>query len=302
MAERKTPKEIKKITVALLQISLSKNPDENLKKAILWLTKAAKKGGKVICLPELYRSQYFCQTEDIKNFNLAETIPGPSTIAIGKIAKKLKVVVIVPLFEKRASGVYHNSLVVINTKGEVAGQYRKMHIPDDPSFYEKFYFTPGDLGYKAFETEFGKIGTLICWDQWYPEGARLTALQGAEIIFYPTAIGWHPHEKKQHGKAQFESWQTIQRGHAIANGVYIASVNRIGLEKENPASAGLEFWGSSFIADPQGIIIAQASTDKEEIVLAEIELDRIEYIRRNWPFLRDRRIDSYSDISKRLID
>jgi N-carbamoylputrescine amidase len=299
---KKSLKERKIIPVALLQISVSKKTDDNLKKAVSWITKAARQGAKVICLPELYRSQYFCQKEDIKYFDLAETIPGPSTIEIGKIAKKLKVIVIVPVFEKRTAGLYHNSLVVINTKGEVAGHYRKIHIPDDPSFYEKFYFAPGDLGYKAFETEFVKIGTLICWDQWYPEGARLTALQGAEVIFYPTAIGWHPHEKKEHGKAQFESWQTIQRSHAIANGVYVASVNRIGLEKENPNSAGLEFWGSSFIADPQGVVIAQASIDKEEILLADIELDRIEYIRRNWPFLRDRRIDTYSGISKRLID
>lgn len=291
-----------KIPVALLQLSLSKNLDDNLKKAISWISNAAEQGGKVICLPELYRSQYFCQKEDIEYFNLAETIPGPSTIKIGKIAKKLKVMVIVPLFEKRAPGLYHNSLVIINSKGVVTGHYRKMHIPDDPSFYEKFYFTPGDLGYKTFDTEFGRIGTLICWDQWFPEAARLTALQGAEIIFYPTAIGWHPKEKKEHGKAQFESWQTIQRGHAIANGIFVAAVNRVGLEKENPESAGLEFWGSSFIADPQGIIIAQASKDKEEILLADIELDRIEYIRRNWPFLRDRRIDTYSEISKRIID
>lgn len=290
------------IPVGLIQISLSKNMDKNLDKALLWITKAAKKGAKVICLPELYRSQYFCQKEDIKYFDLAETIPGQSTKIIGTLAKKLKVVVIVPLFEKRAPGVYHNSLVVINPKGEIAGLYRKMHIPDDPSFYEKFYFTPGDLGYKSFKTEYGNIGTLICWDQWYPEGARLTALQGAEVIFYPTAIGWHPHEKKEHGKQQFESWQTIQRSHAIANGVFVASVNRIGLEKENPGSAGLEFWGSSFIADPQGVIVAQASVDKEEIVFAELDLNRIEYIRRNWPFLRDRRIETYSEITKRFID
>lgn len=291
-----------KFKVGLIQLSFSKNPNDNLKKAVKWIEKAADKGAQVICLPELFRSQYFCQSENIDYFDLAETIPGPSTHAISKVAKKKKVVVIVPVFEKRATGLYHNSLAVINSKGEILGIYRKMHIPDDPAYYEKFYFTPGDLGFKSFETEFGNIGTLICWDQWYPEGARLTALQGASILFYPTAIGWHPHEKKEHGKAQFESWQTIQRSHAIANGVYVAAVNRIGLEKENKDSAGIEFWGRSFICDPQGIILAEASHDKEEILIAEIDLNRIEYIRRNWPFLRDRRIDAYGDITKRFID
>ncbi|QQS37613.1 MAG: carbon-nitrogen hydrolase [Ignavibacteriales bacterium] len=302
MSSKKNNRKQNSIPVALIQIALSKNPDSNLKKAIDWIIKSAKTGAKVICLPELYRSQYFCQKEDIKYFDLAETIPGPSTVEIGKIAKKLKVVVIVPIFEKRAAGLYHNSLVIINSDGNVTGLYRKMHIPDDPAFYEKFYFTPGDLGYKSFKTEYGNVGTLICWDQWYPEGARLTALQGSDIIFYPTAIGWHPHEKAEHGKAQFESWQTIQRSHAIANGVFVAAVNRVGLEKENPSSPGLEFWGSSFIADPQGIIIAQASADKEEIVFADIDLNRIEYIRRNWPFLRDRRIETYGQIKERFID
>lgn len=290
-----------KFKIGLLQLSFSKSPDDNLKKAVNWIEKAARKGAKVICLPELFRSQYFCQVEDIKNFDLAETIPGPSTEAIGKIAKKLKVFVIASIFEKRAPGVYHNTAAFINEKGEVAGLYRKMHIPDDPAYYEKFYFTPGDLGYKSFDTKFGNIGTLICWDQWYPESARLTALKGASIIFYPTAIGWHPHEKEEEGKAQFESWLTVQRGHAIANGVYVAAVNRIGFEKTNQNSAGIEFWGNSFIADPQGIIIAQASSNKEEILLAEIDLNRIEYIRRNWPFLRDRRIDSYIGIDKRFL-
>ena len=256
----------------------------------------------VICLPELFRSQYFCQKEDIENFNLAETIPGPSTDAISKVCKKLGVVVVASLFEKRASGIYHNTAAIINDEGKIEGIYRKMHIPDDPSYYEKFYFTPGDLGYKAFNTKFGKISTLICWDQWYPEAARLTAMQDPAIIFYPTAIGWHPHEKKEHGKAQFESWQTIQRGHAIANGIYVAAVNRIGLEKPDKNSAGIEFWGSSFVSDPQGKIIAQASTNKEEIIIAEVDSERIEYIRRNWPFLRDRRIDSYDGITKRFLD
>ncbi len=292
----------KRFTVGLLQMSFSNNVDDNLKKAVSWIEKAAKKGAQVICLPELFRSQYFCQEEDINNFNLAETIPGPSTNAISKVAKKYGVAVVVPVFEKRAPGVYHNSAAIVETDGSIKGIYRKMHIPDDPAYYEKYYFTPGDLGYKAFKTKHGKIGTLICWDQWYPEGARITALKGASVLFYPTAIGWHPHEKKEHGKAQFESWQTIQRGHAIANGVYVAAVNRVGLEKQIKGSAGIEFWGSSFIADPQGVILAQASIDKEEILLAEINPDRIEYIRRNWPFLRDRRIDSYEEINKRFIE
>lgn len=291
-----------KFKIGLIQISLGKNPDDNLKKAIAWVESAAKKGADVICLPELFRSQYFCQKEDIDKFNLAESIPGPSTDAISKVCKKLGVVVIASLFEKRASGIYHNTAAIINDEGKLEGIYRKMHIPDDPSYYEKFYFTSGDLGYKSFKTKFGKISTLICWDQWYPEAARLTAMQDSAVIFYPTAIGWHPHEKKEHGKAQFEAWQTVQRGHAIANGVYVAAVNRIGLEKPDKNSVGIEFWGSSFIADPQGIIIAQASTNKEEILIAEVDLDRIEYIRRNWPFLRDRRIDSYDGITKRFLD
>ena len=292
----------KKFRVGLIQISLSKDINKNLDKAVEWVSRAAKQGAQVICLPELFRSQYFCQTEDIKNFDLAEKIPGKSTNAISEAAKKNKVTVIVPVFEKRASGLYHNSAVVIDADGNISGTYRKMHIPDDPGYYEKYYFAPGDLGYKNFKTEFGNIGTLICWDQWYPEAARLTALLGASVIFYPTAIGWHPFEKSEHGKAQYESWLTVQRGHAIANGVYVAAANRVGLEKQSEDSPGIEFWGQSFICDPQGIIIAQASSDKEEIVIAEIDPERIEYIRRNWPFLRDRRIDSYEGITKRIID
>ena len=291
-----------KFTIGLLQLSFSKNPNENLEKAIHWIEKAARDGAQVICLPELFRSQYFCQKEDIEIFDLAETIPGPSTEAIGKIAKEKNVVVIASLFEKRTAGIYHNTAAVINEEGNVAGIYRKMHIPDDPAYYEKFYFTPGDLGFKSFQTKYGNIGTLICWDQWYPESARLTALKGASVLFYPTAIGWHPNEKDEHGKNQFDSWRTVQRGHAIANGVYVAAVNRIGLEKENENSAGIEFWGSSFVADPQGVIIAEASVDKEEVLLGEIDLSRIEYIRRNWPFLRDRRIDAYVGIDQRFID
>lgn len=290
-----------KFSVGLIQIGLSKNTDDNLKKAVSWINKAAKQGAQVICLPELFRSQYFCQKEDIRNFELAETIPGQSTEEIGKAAKKNKVVVVASIFEKLAPGIYYNSIALINSNGGIEGIYRKMHIPDDPAYYEKFYFTPGDLGYKSFNTKFGNIGTLVCWDQWYPESARLTALKGASILFYPTAIGWHPYEKKKEGEAQSDSWQTVQRGHAISNGVYVAACNRVGLEKLSKDSAGIEFWGSSFIADPQGIVIARASADKEEILIAEIDIERIEYIRRNWPFLRDRRIDSYIGIDKRFL-
>ncbi len=291
-----------KFKVALIQMTMSEDTNNNLSKAISWIEKAADEGGEVICLPELFSSQYFCQKEDIKFFNLAESIPGKTTKAIGEIARKRKVVIVVPLFEKRAPGIYHNSLVVIDNTGGIIGLYRKMHIPDDPAFYEKFYFTPGDLGFKAFETSVGKIGTLICWDQWFPEAARITAMMGASILFYPTAIGWHPHEKSEHGKAQFESWQTIQKGHAVANGIYVAAVNRVGLEKLNEESDGIEFWGSSFIADPQGIIIAQASAGKEEIIFADVDLSRIECVRQNWPFFRDRRTDAYDKISKRFLD
>ncbi len=296
-------------TIGLLQIAMGTDLKGNLKKAVSWIGAAAKKGAKIICLPELFRSQYFCQTEDIRNFELAETIPGPSTETISRVAKKNKVVVIVPVFEKRAPGVYHNSAAIIDADGKIAGIYRKMHIPDDPAFYEKYYFAPGDLGFNTFKTKWADIGTLICWDQWYPEAARLTALKGASVLFYPTAIGWHPDEKAEHGKAQFESWQTVQRGHAIANGVYVAAVNRVGLEKPNdkgirtdPFRTGIEFWGHSFVADPQGVVIAQASVDKEEILLAEISLNRIEYIRQNWPFLRDRRVDAYAGMTERLLD
>jgi N-carbamoylputrescine amidase len=292
----------KKYKIGLLQLAFSSDTNDNLKKTLSWVNKAANEGANIICLPELYRSQYFCQKEDSSLFDLAETIPGDSTTAFQKLAKELSVSIVVPLFEKRAPGVYHNSAVVIDAGGEILGVYRKMHIPDDPAYYEKYYFTPGDLGFKSFKTKFGNIGTLICWDQWYPEGARLTALKGAEVLFYPTAIGWHPAEKDRYGTAQKDSWVTIQRSHAIANGVYVASVNRMGLEKTVPGSDGIQFWGSSFICDPQGVILAQASEDKEEILIAEINVKNIETIRRNWPFLRDRRIDAYGDITKRFLD
>ncbi|MCK9426660.1 MAG: carbon-nitrogen hydrolase [Ignavibacteriaceae bacterium] len=289
-------------SVGLLQLAFSADVNKNLKKAVEWVKKAAKQGVNVVCLPELYRTQYFCQKEDTSLFNLAETIPGPSTKAFQKSAKENKVSIIVPVFEKRANGIYHNTAVIIDSDGVILGTYRKMHIPDDPAFYEKYYFTQGDLGFKAFQTKTGKIGTLICWDQWFPEGARLTALQGATTLFYPTAIGWHPYEKEKYGKTQRDSWITIQRSHAIANGVYVASVNRVGFEKTVESQAGLEFWGSSFICDPQGVMLAEASTDKEEILIAEIDLIHLEDVRRNWPFLRDRRIDAYGKITKRFID
>ncbi|MBA3013349.1 MAG: carbon-nitrogen hydrolase [Proteobacteria bacterium] len=289
-------------TVGLLQLAFSADPDDNLQKTLSWVAKAAHQGAQVICLPELYRSQYFCQKEDSFLFDLAEPIPGPSTTAFQKTAKDLGVAIVVPLFEKRAPGLYHNSVVMIDASGNNLGVYRKMHIPDDPGYYEKYYFTPGDLGFKAFETKFGMIGTLICWDQWYPEAARLTALQGASVLMYPTAIGWHPAERERYGTEQRDSWITIQRSHAIANGVYVAAANRIGLEQPLADGEGIQFWGSSFICDPQGVILAQASTDQEEILLAEVDMRHLETIRRNWPFLRDRRIDAYDGITKRFLD
>lgn len=291
----------KKFTVGLLQMAFSPNPDENLKRAVTKIEEAAEHGAQLVCLPELFRSQYFCQSEDHEAFNLAEPVPGPTTQALGQVAQKHKLVIIAPVFERRAPGIYHNSAAIIDANGETVGLYRKMHIPDDPAYYEKFYFTPGDLGFRAFDTTVGRISTLICWDQWYPEGARLAALHGASILFYPTAIGWHPHEKAQYGKAQREAWQTVQRGHAIANGIYVAAVNRVGFERPVNSSAGIEFWGSSFIADPQGVLLAEASVDKEETLLAEIDLEHLEEIRRNWPFLRDRRIDAYNGLDQRFL-
>ena len=292
----------RKFTVGLIQMGLGPDPDKNLASAVSKIEEASDDGAHIVCLPELFRSQYFCQTEDAALFDLAEPIPGPTTKLLAKLAKKHRIVVIAPLFERRAAGIYHNSAAIIDSNGEMVGLYRKMHIPDDPSYYEKFYFTPGDLGYQAFDTRVGRVSTLICWDQWYPEGARLSALKGANILFYPTAIGWHPHEKKQHGKAQREAWQTVQRGHAIANGVYVASVNRIGHESPNPKTAGIEFWGSSFICDPQGVVIAEAPSDKPAMLLAEVDLAHLEEVRRNWPFLRDRRIETYDGITQRYLD
>lgn len=299
--------EMKKYKVGLIQMSCSPDPDANLEKAAERVREAAKQGAQIICLPELFRAQYFCQREDIRLFDEAEPIPGPSTERLGKVAREENVVVIASLFERRAAGLYHNTAVTLHADGSIASVYRKMHIPDDPLYYEKFYFTPGDLGFKAYDTKVGRVGTLVCWDQWYPEGARLTALQGANLLFYPTAIGWHPAEKEQYGSAQYEAWQTIQRGHAIANGVYVASVNRVGAENgdvrgNRVEGPGLEFWGGSFLADPFGRILAKASHDKEEILIGEIDLNLLEDTRRNWPFLRDRRIDAYGPIVHRFLD
>jgi N-carbamoylputrescine amidase len=296
-----------RFTVGLVQMSCGPVPEDNLAKALARVGEAAAKGANVVCLPELFQTQYFCQREDHALFDLAESIPGPTTEKLSTAAKKLGVVLIASLFEKRALGVYHNTAAIFDTDGALRGIYRKMHIPDDPLYYEKFYFTPGDLGFRAFDTNSGKIGTLVCWDQWYPEGARLTALQGATILFYPTAIGWHPAEKAEFGEAQYDAWRTIQRAHAIANGVYVGVVNRVGFETGNirgneARGAGLEFWGGSFIADPFGRVLAQGSHDKEEILTAEVDLRKLEDIRRNWPFLRDRRIDAYAPITSRLID
>lgn len=262
---------------------------------------AVEKGAQVICTQELFRSQYFCQSEDHENFKLAETIPGPSTDTFTSFAKKNKVVMILSLFEKRAPGVYHNTAVMIDADGSILGLYRKMHIPDDPCYYEKFYFTEGDLGFRAWQTQRAKIGTLICWDQWYPEGARLTALQGAQILFYPTAIGWHPKEKAQYGERQHSAWELMQRSHAVANGCYVVAVNRVGFE--NPAGGdGIEFWGQSFVAGPSGEILAKGSVDRDEVLVVPLDLDQLDITRTHWPFLRDRRIDAYGDITKRLID
>jgi N-carbamoylputrescine amidase len=291
-----------KYKIAVIQLNLNDVAENNLKKCLSWVREAAKMGAEVISLPELYSSHYFCQSEDVDNFALAEPLYSTSFVAFSALAKELGVVIVVPFFEKRMAGIYHNSAYIIDTDGSEAGLYRKMHIPDDPHFYEKFYFTPGDLGFKAFLTNKGKIGTLICWDQWFPEAARLTALQGAEVLFYPTAIGWHPLEKEQYGENQHGAWMNVMKGHAVANGVYVAAANRIGLEQYLPNTSGIQFWGSSFIAGPQGEILAQASHDKEEILIAEVDLDLQENVRQNWPFLRDRRIDAFGDLTKRAID
>jgi N-carbamoylputrescine amidase len=280
-------------------MSCTLNADENLQKAIQGIRDAAAKGAEIVCLQELFRSQYFCREEKAELFDLAESIPGPSTEAISSVAKELQVAVVASLFEKRAQGLYHNTAAVIDADGSLIGTFRKMHIPDDPLFYEKYYFTPGDLGFKNFETRFSRIGVLVCWDQWYPEAARITSLQGANVLFYPTAIGWHPSEKAEFGEAQLDAWRTIQRSHAIANGVFVAAVNRTGFE--GTSEAGLEFWGNSFVADPFGRIIQQASATDETVLIAECDPRKMDEQRRNWPFLRDRRIDAYGPITQRWL-
>ena len=292
------------VKLGLIQTHASADPADNLRRQLELMEQAADRGAQILCSQELFRAPYFCQSEDHANFQLAEEIPGgPSTEAFTALAKKRGVVLIGSLFEKRSAGLYHNTAIIIDADGTLLGRYRKMHIPDDPLFYEKFYFTPGDLGFKAWQTRFGKIGVLICWDQWYPEAARLTALQGAQILFYPTAIGWHPSEKAEYGVAQHSAWETIQRSHAVANGCYVAAVNRIGHETlPGVGGDGLEFWGRSFVADTSGQILAKASTDTEEILIVDIDLDIVDRTRTHWPFLRDRRIDAYSDLTRRFID
>ncbi len=290
-----------KVTLGLVQTAVGADPVANVAHTLARIREAARTGAQVICTQELFTAYYFCQVEDHKYFSLAESIPGPTTSALSAVAKEFGVVIVASLFERRAQGLYHNTAAIIDADGSLLGKYRKMHIPDDPLFYEKFYFTPGDLGFRTWETRFGKIGVCICWDQWYPEAARLTALSGAQILFYPTAIGWHPAEKAEYGMRQHSSWETIQRSHAIANGCYVAAVNRVGHEAPD-GGPGLEFWGQSFVADPSGIIMKKAAVADEENLLVEVDLGALEFQRTHWPFLRDRRVDAYGDITKRFID
>ncbi len=288
-----------KFKLGLVQMSCSTDPDKNLAKAEAGIREAAAKGAEIICLQELFKSQYFCREENAELFDLAESIPGPSTEALSSVANELRVSIVASLFEKRAQGLYHNTAAILDADGALLGVYRKMHIPDDPLYFEKFYFTPGDLGFQNFETRYSRIGVLVCWDQWYPEGARITSLLGANVLFYPTAIGWHPSEKAQYGEAQLDAWRTVQRAHAISNGVFVAAVNRTGFE--GPPDHGLEFWGNSFVADPFGRVISQASSDKEEVLVVECDPKEMDQVRRNWPFLRDRRIDAYAPITNRWL-
>jgi N-carbamoylputrescine amidase len=287
-----------KVKVGLVQMSCSSSKEENMQKAIAGIKDAAAKGANIVCLQELFTSLYFCDVEDYDNFKLAEKIPGATTDTLGEVAAACNVVVIASLFEKRTQGIYHNTTAVIDADGKYLGMYRKMHIPDDPAYYEKFYFTPGDLGYKTFDTKFAKIGVLICWDQWYPEASRLTALQGAEILFYPTAIGWATSQDEATNIEQYNAWQTIQRSHAVANGVHVVSVNRVGLEQ----NGAMKFWGGSFVSNPFGTLLYKGSHDNEETEVVEIDTDATDRYRTHWPFMRDRRIDSYENITKRFID
>ncbi|MBV9127488.1 MAG: carbon-nitrogen hydrolase [Verrucomicrobia bacterium] len=287
--------------LALVQMACAPEPDVNRRRAVEKIRAAAAQCANVVCLPELFASQYFCQSEDHAFFALAETIPGPSSELFSALAAELRIVIVASLFERRAAGLYHNTAIVLDADGKLLGRYRKMHIPDDPGFYEKFYFTPGDLGFRSFATQRGQLGVCVCWDQWFPEAARLTALSGAQLLFYPTAIGWHPGEKAEFGERQHASWETIQRGHAIANGCFVAAVNRVG--HEAPAGGpGIEFWGQSFLCDPSGQIVAKASVADEETLIAEVDFGAVETQRTHWPFLRDRRIEAYADLGKRLID
>ena len=294
-----TTSDTRSVTLGLVQMRCGTDPEENMGKAIAGVRKAAARGAQIVCLQELFRSQYFCQTEDHGHFALAEPIPGPSTERLGPLAAEIGVVIVASLFEKRAEGLYHNTAAVIDADGRYLGKYRKMHIPDDPQYYEKFYFTPGDLGFRAWDTRYGRIGVLVCWDQWYPEAARLTAMSGAQILFYPTAIGWLPAEKHEHGAQQQAAWETIQRSHAIANGVYVCAVNRVG--HEGDPAGGIEFWGGSFVSDPGGRLLVKAGAD-EEVLTATCDLAKVGVSRTHWPFLRDRRIDAYQDLTKRYLD
>ncbi len=287
------------VTLGLVQSRCGEDPGANTSKAIDGIRTAAARGAQIVCLQELFRSRYFCQTEDHRYFDLAEPVPGPGTELLGALAAELNVVIVASLFEKRTQGLYHNTAVILDADGRYLGKYRKMHIPDDPQYYEKFYFTPGDLGFRSWDTRFGRIGVLVCWDQWYPEAARLTAMSGAQILFYPTAIGWLPPEKADHGAQQQTAWETIQRSHAIANGVYVCAVNRVG--HEGPADGGIEFWGASFVADPGGRVLVRAGTG-EEVLTATCDLSKVDASRTHWPFLRDRRIDAYGDLTKRYLD
>ena len=296
------------IPVGLVQMRCTPDPQENFQRAVSLLRDAAAQGAKIVCLPELFLTPYFCKTEDHAHFALAESVPGSSTERLGRLAAELEVVIVASLFEKRAAGIYHNTAAVLDADGSYLGKYRKMHIPDDPQFYEKFYFTPGDLGFKVFATRYAKVGVLICWDQWYPEAARLTAMRGADVLFYPTAIGWLPAEKAEFGEDQHESWELMQRSHAVANGCYVIAPNRIGLEKILDARGkpvnedGIEFWGQSFVAAPNGQIVAKASVDNEEVLVVPCDLGEVEFSRTHWPFLRDRRIEAYGDLTKRYRD
>jgi len=308
MARRKIRSPSQVVRVGLTQMACGDDPKRNRAKQLGLLERAAKRGAEVLCTQELFASQYFCQVEDHRFFALAETIPGPTTEALARLARKHRVVIVASLFERRAAGLYHNTAVVIDADGSILGLYRKMHIPDDPLYYEKFYFTPGDTGFRAWKTAHATIGVLVCWDQWFPEGARLTALQGADLLFYPTAIGWHPSEKAEHGRAQHEAWELMQRSHAVANGCFVCAPNRVGHELVKGADGrpvnneGIEFWGQSFVAAPNGQVVARAPVDRDDVLVVDCDLAQVEMSRTHWPFLRDRRIDAYGDLTRRFVD